>query len=115
MRPPKDDKYLGDNTKLEAAYLHSLQPHAVTPSVKTINGNSIVGSGDIVITPDKHYMHIQGSASTVWVIPHNLNKYPSVRVFTGFGDEVVGDVVYDSVNQVTITFSAVFAGRAFLN
>jgi hypothetical protein len=115
MRNPKDSKYLDDRTKLEAAYLHSQQPHAVTPQVKTLNGNTLIGTGDVVITPDKHYMHIQGEATNVWVIPHNLNKYPSVRIFTGFQEEVVGDITYDSLNQVTVRFSAVFAGRAFLN
>jgi len=64
---------------------------------------------------DKHYNHQQISSAQSWVITHNLNKYPSVRVFNGYSEEVIGDIVYDSINQVTINFVSPFSGRAFLN
>jgi hypothetical protein len=44
-----------------------------------------------------------------------MNKYPSVSVVDSAGSTVVGDVLYDSLNQVTITFSAPFSGKAFFN
>jgi|TARA_R100000935_G_C2839203_1_gene170059 hypothetical protein len=64
------------------------------------------------------YVHPQDVASAIWVITHNLNSYPSVTVTdsantpfaTGFGQ-----VVYNSANKLTITFSAAFTGKAFLN
>lgn len=66
-------------------------------------------------TNDKAYIHTQGLASATWVIVHNLGKYPSVLVEDSTGDEVEGAITYDSVDQMTITFSAAFSGRALLN
>lgn len=57
----------------------------------------------------------QTPASAVWTITHNLNKYPSVTVVDSAGDECEGSVNHISRNLLTITFSAAFSGRAFLN
>lgn len=67
------------------------------------------------VVHDKNYVHIQSEASDEWIIVHNLNKYPSVSIINSAGDEVIGDVHYDSVNQVTLTFEGSFKGRATLN
>lgn len=67
------------------------------------------GSGDL------NYRHVQMSASTTWVIVHNLAKFPSVSIVDSIGDNIVGDVIYDSGNQVTVTFSAAISGEAYLN
>lgn len=64
---------------------------------------------------DKNYFYTQNIASDTWVIRHNLNKYPSVTVVSSSGDEVLGDVHYDDVNQVTLTFKGAFKGKATLN
>lgn len=64
---------------------------------------------------DKTYAYPQDSPSDVWTVTHNMNKYPSVSVVDSAGSTVVGDVFYDSLNQVTITFSAPFSGKAFFN
>jgi hypothetical protein len=64
---------------------------------------------------DKTYAYPQDSPADVWAITHNMNKYPSVSVVDSAGSTVVGDVFYDSLNKVTITFSAPFSGKAFFN
>lgn len=64
---------------------------------------------------DKTYVHIQASASDVWVVTHGLNKYPSVTVVDSAGSVVVGEVVYNNTNKVTITFIGSFSGKAYLN
>ena len=64
---------------------------------------------------DKNYLHIQSVPSNEWNIIHNLNKYPSVSVFDSAGNEVIGDVQYTSLQQLTIKFSGEFAGKATLN
>lgn len=64
---------------------------------------------------DKHYTHTQGSASSTWTITHNLGKMPSVVVVDSADNYVVGEVHYDSLNQVTVTFGSAFAGKAYLN
>lgn len=61
------------------------------------------------------YIHEQSIPSANWVIPHNLLKYPSVEVVDSAGTQVVGDVQYDSNNQITINFVGAFSGKAYLN
>lgn len=64
---------------------------------------------------DKHHTHRQDEASDVWTIDHGLGKFPSVTVVDSCGNVVVGDVTYTSLNQLTVTFNAVFSGKAYLN
>lgn len=64
---------------------------------------------------DKSYVHEQHTPDTTWVIHHNLSKFPSVTVVDSGGTNVVGNIVYDTVNTVTLTFSAAFSGKAFFN
>ncbi len=64
---------------------------------------------------DLTYTHTQVGASSAWVAVHNLGKYPSVTVVDSGGTTVIGDVVYDSVNQLTINFTTAFSGSAYLN
>ena len=49
------------------------------------------------------------------MINHNLGKYPSITVIDSGGSEVIGEVEYVDTNNVTLTFSAAFSGKAFLN
>jgi len=63
----------------------------------------------------EHYVHDQQVASTSWTVTHNMNKYPSVNVVDTANDEVTGDVKYNSLNQITISFTAAFSGKAYLN
>jgi len=68
----------------------------------------------IHIAPE-HFTHIQGAASDTWTIVHNLNRNPSVTVIDSAGTEVFGDITFDSLDQVTLNFSAAFSGEAYLN
>jgi hypothetical protein len=64
---------------------------------------------------DLNYHYVQGAPSAVWVINHNLNKYPNLVVIDSAGSEVEGAIVYNSTNQLTVTFSGGFSGDAYLN
>lgn len=64
---------------------------------------------------DSHYQHTQTIAEAVWVIDHNLGKYPSVICFDSANDEIDGVINYPSLNCVTVTFSAATGGYAYLN
>ena len=64
---------------------------------------------------DKNFYFTQTTASNTWVITHNLNKYPSATIIDSAGTEVVGNTTYNSLNQITITFSGAFKGSATLN
>lgn len=63
----------------------------------------------------KTFVFAPGNAMSTWVIEHNLEKYPSVTVVTSAGTVVVGDVLYNNENVVTVTFNGAFKGKAYLN
>jgi hypothetical protein len=78
------------------------------PSVDVIITGGIVGT-------DKNFVFTQSSASDTWTINHTLNKFPAVEVVDSANDIVIGNVTYNSTNQITITFTAAFSGKAYLN
>ncbi len=61
-----------------------------------------------------YYRHIQGTPAVLWHVSHTLNRYVAVTVVDSAGSMVEGDVTYLSPSQLTIEFSAPFAGEAFL-
>ena len=64
---------------------------------------------------DKTYVHTQSSASNTWSITHNLGKFPSVSVVDSAENLVLGDITYINNNSLTISFSATFSGKAYIN
>ena len=70
---------------------------------------SYQGGGDL------NFTYVQGVASTTWNIQHNLGKFPSITVIDTANTVVTGEYTYDDINNVTLTFSAAFAGTAYLN
>ena len=67
------------------------------------------------LTENDRYIHNQGTAASTWNINHSLNCHPSVTIVDSSGNVVVGDVNYVDTSSLTITFSAAFAGVAYLN
>ena len=57
----------------------------------------------------------QGVSATTWNITHNLGKFPSITVIDTGDTVVTGEYTYINNNQVTLNFSAAFAGKAYLN
>lgn len=85
-----------------------------------INGVELVGD----VTPeqlglggaqDRHYVHKQSQAATVWNITHKLGKRPAVSVVDSAGTAVIGEVEYLDDNTVRLIFSAAFSGYAYFN
>lgn len=79
------------------------------------DANEIVPISEDIPVYDKNYLHIQATASDKWHIVHNLNKYPSVSVIDSAGNECVGSVQHVSLQELYISFSGGFAGKATLN
>jgi len=61
------------------------------------------------------YTHEQTIAAAVWVVSHNLDKYPSVMLVDSAGTVVMGGIQFISRDHLIVTFSSAFSGRAFLN
>ncbi len=49
-----------------------------------------------------------------WIIDHNLNRYPQITLIDDEGNEFDADIFYNSLNQVTVTFSEPTSGKAVL-
>lgn len=78
--------------------------------------NKVVVTGVIGgVSLDANFVYTQTSPSAVWTINHNLNKYPSVTIVDSADNMVFGEVFYNSLNQVTLTFAGAFSGKAFIN
>ena len=75
--------------------------------------------GDVLNIPeyesDKTYVFIQAVPSVLWTITHNLNKFPSVSVVDTANTQVFTIADYIDANTLILTFSAAFAGKAYLN
>lgn len=82
----------------------------IKTEISNISTSGISSSGG-----DKSYEFNQLSPKKIWNIPHGLNKRPSVTIVDSGGTEVKGDVKYDDNNNATISFTAAFAGMAYLN
>lgn len=81
----------------------------------TISGSAPSQTINFVIPVGGTYVHNQMTPSNVWTITHSLGFYPSVSVIDYGGNTVVGDVSYISENQISISFSASFGGKAYLS
>jgi len=57
----------------------------------------------------------QPAVSNNWSLTHNLNSFPSVTVVDSAGNVVIGAVTYVNENEITISFSSSFSGKAYLN
>lgn len=69
----------------------------------------------IPIQGDKNFVYTQNVASSTWVVTHNLNKYCSVSIVDSAGTIVFGDIIYNNLNQCTISFTSQFSGQVFCN
>ena len=64
---------------------------------------------------DKTFVFSQAVPSLQWTVQHNLEKFPSITVIDSGNTVVIGKYTYIDNNNVTLTFSAAFAGKAYLN
>ena len=100
----------------------------------TLNLTNIAGNGNLtellyydfaVFTLSSQgaptYVFEQGAPATEWgdgspkVVTHNLGKFPSITVIDTGGTVVNGEYTYIDNNNITLHFSAPFAGKAYLN
>jgi hypothetical protein len=61
------------------------------------------------------YTHNQQTASSNWVIDHGLEMFPNIIIIDSSGEQVMGNIVYNSINRVTLSFSSAISGIAQLS
>jgi hypothetical protein len=76
---------------------------------------STTSSNSTAIVGQTTYTHNQASPSSSWTITHNLGRRPSVTIVDSAGNVQIGEVLYSSDNQITVTFAAAFGGYAYLH
>lgn len=64
---------------------------------------------------DKTYHHPQASASTSWVVVHNLGKHPTPDFFDSTGRRFQCSYEHDSLSQLTATLVHATAGDCYCN
>lgn len=104
-------------------YVVDVDPDYYIANLTYIGGNGTIVNDkkytlihfDITDSDDKTFVFTQVVPAATWVITHNLNKFPSVSVVDTANTSGFGAVEYNSANQLTITFSGAFAGKAYLN
>ncbi len=106
---------LGSDGELYAELPVGVSAGAADAGKVVVLDASGVLSASVVPPRDLTYVHNQAVPSATWVVAHGLGKYPAVTVIDSSGSEVEGDVIYDSVNQTTLVFSAAFSGTATFN
>lgn len=94
----------------QASLVGNIPESFVTGLVEDLTNlsNAITSGGTV------GYTFTQSSAASPWVITHNLNRYPRVCIVDNTGHEVYADIVNNTLNQTTITFSTPLAGTATL-
>jgi len=77
--------------------------------------STVTGTKWVADAGDKTFVFNQAIPSATWTINHTLDKFPSITVVSTANQVVIGDAAYTSTTQVVITFTAGFAGKAYLN
>lgn len=72
-------------------------------------------NGDVAGNPDVAFSWSPPSAQQIWVIPHNLGKFPSVTVLDSENRVVTAAVTYLNINSVEVAFAFATTGTAYLN
>ena len=118
------DAILGGNETPENLVISAEE---ILGKLKTVDG---AGSGlDADLLDGKHasefalktelhistFTHNQLSPEKEWNEVHNLNKFPSVNIVDSGGSVVLGDIQYVDKNQIKISFTTNFSGKAYLN
>ena len=107
---------------------YTIDSYTANGNFYTLNLSNLFGSGTLVEnqfydfavftlasqgTPT--FIFDQGVPATTWDITHNLGKFPSITVIDTGNTVIFSEYNYVSNNRVLITFSAAFAGKAYLN
>jgi len=102
---------------------------ALGNNLYTLNLTNIGGNGNLDLNKyydfatftrssdvgDKTFIFVQGVPALVWTVQHNLRKFPSVSVVDTANTGVISQIDYIDNNNLTITNTAQFAGKAYLN
>ena len=106
----------------------TIDSYTVVGAIATLNLTNLFGNGNLdlnkfydfaVFTLSSQgaptFIFNQAVPATTWDVTHNLGKFPSITVIDTGDTVVTGEYNYTNNNNVILTFSAAFAGKAYLN
>lgn len=64
---------------------------------------------------DKNYIYEQTEPKSIWIITHNLGKYPSIDIIDDNNIIIMGEIEYISENKIIARFNKEYTGKAILN
>jgi len=88
---------------------------AALSAAQTEFSASLANLSQIPGPPNTWFHFTQGNPTAIWVINHTMGRYPAVTIVDSAGSVIEGDIHYVSASQLTITFSAPFAGEGYLS
>lgn len=91
-----------------ASRVSSATISALWARVVAVENNASAGTGS-------SFSFTQAVPSDTWVIAHNLGFNPNVTVVDSALNTIEGDIQYNSINELTITFSVSVYGTAYLS
>lgn len=100
---------------LDYSYNLTMVKPEFDPMINNVWHTPVVGNATFNKGGSNSYSYHTPYAQASWVINHNLNGYPQVSSFSSTGEEIFGDVVYTSLNVVTVTFAYALSGAANLS
>ena len=115
QRVPTPHGHTIANTIGLQAELDSKQDTLVSgDNIKTINGESILGAGNITVAGSGTVpiTFTQPTPTTTWSVSHNLGRYPIIQLKTLGTAEIHGEISHVSVNQFLVLFNNPQAGQA---
>jgi hypothetical protein len=106
---------LADQTDLQLA-LDSKQDNIILTTTGLSGPATLVDSVlNIPIYSGGSFVFQQVVPALIWDINHNLDKFPSVSIVNINNIVIYGDITYIDSNNIRLSFSAGFAGKAYLN
>ncbi len=82
----------------------------------TITGTAPAQTINLTLPIGNRYKHTQGTAASTWTINHNLGYEPGgVSVVDSAGTTVIGTIQHTSANQIVVSFTSAFGGKAYLS
>ena len=107
------ETHLREDTHVKKAIIDSTGAAGTTGQVLTTTGS-------VVTWTDSTFTYVKNVEGDTWVITHNLNRYPSVTVVDTGGSVIRGEIVFNTINKLTITFfssgsASAVDGKAYLN
>lgn len=107
MPPPVDEIIIATTTNVLSVATTTNEITVASPGPQGPQGDT----GPIGSPGGALFTHTQGSPASTWVITHNLDREPKATVIIG-SEAVEADVVYNSLNQISVTFGSPQTGRA---